>query len=354
MRPGLDLLFFLTLWIAAVSAAAQTSSIKEAPPSAPQGADVRIHAEPQKATIGDPIRIDLDVLLPKGYGVRLPQIGAQIGDFSVLEVYPGPSVPDLKQTGQATPAKNPAQPEPGDAAHFRARIVAALYKTGEFTFPSLDLALRDPLGKETVLPTPPAKVLIQSVLSDKDQNLADLKKQADIPEPSRWLLRLALGLLALIAAALAWWIYRRRARPSAAPYSGPLLDPLQLADAEIRDLLGRGLLEKQLIKQFYVALSDIMKRVLEAGFDIAAVEKTTDEILAELREVAVTGSIPAEELETIASFLCACDLVKFAKGIPSTAENEAAVKSAYQVLSLCRRRKGALAAPAPVQSGGSA
>jgi hypothetical protein len=352
--PGLHLLLFLIAWIAATFAVAQVSGTKESPPSALPGMDVRIKANPPKATIGDPIRMELEVLLPRGFEIHLPRLEEQIGDFSVLEVFPGPIVPAIKQTGKATAPEHPAKQAPGESVPFRARIVVAVYKTGEFTFPSLDLALRDTAGKETALPTPSVKVLIQSVLAQNDQTLADLKKQADIPEPSRWLLWLAFGLLALIAGALAWWFFRRRARARVAPSSASLLDPLDRAEAEMRDLLGRGFLEKRLIKQFYVALSDIMKQVLEAGYDVAAVEKTTDEILAELREVAMTGSIPAEELETIASFLGASDLVKFAKYIPSNTENEAAIRNVYQVLSLCRRRKGSLAAPAPVQVGGGA
>ncbi len=317
----------------------------------PPGVQVRIQAEPQKATIGDPIRIDVDISLPKGYQVRMPQFGAQAGDFSILEVFPGPTVPELKPAGQSQPAKSFGESEPPGVLHHRARIIATVYRTGEFEFPSLELILRDPAGKETILPAPPAKIIIQSVLSEKDQNLIDLKKQAEIPEPSRRILWLALGMLALLLAAFAWWFYQRRSRNSTAPLSGPRLDPLELAEAELRDLVGRGLLEKHMVKQFYVSLSDIVKRILEAGYGIAAAEKTTDEILEALHAVDRSG-IPREELECIISFLCGCDLVKFAKCIPSQAESDDAVKSAFRVLSLCRDHRAAPSAPAVVTAGG--
>ncbi len=317
--------------------------------AAPPGVEVRIHAEPEKATIGDPIRIDFDIALPQGYEVRLPNLGTSEGDFSILQVFPGPTVPEPAPASGQPPAKASGTPvQPG---HYRARIVAAVYKTGEVTFPSLQLTLRDPSGRETPLPSPPVKVQIQSVLTDKDQTLKDLKKQAEIPEPSRWLLWAALGLLALLMAGLVWWLYRRRARRAAVPYSGPQLDPLELAEAELRDLAARGLLEKRMVKQFYVALSDIVKRVLEAGYDIVAVEKTTDEILEGLR-AQDSPPVAREELDCVALFLGACDLVKFAKFTPSQTENEDSVKSAYRVLALARNRRAARAVPVAARAGG--
>jgi len=317
----------------------------------PPGVEVRVQAEPQKATIGDPVRINLDITLPKGYQVRLPQLGSQEGDCAILNVLPGPSIPDSALPPGQKPAVPPGAPEPAGPSHHRAQIVVAVYKTGEATFPSLQLTLRDPAGKERELPTPPIKISIQSVLSEKDQNLNDLKKQAEMPEPPRWLLWLALGLVGLLLAALAWWLYRRRSRRIGAPHAGPQLDPLQLAEAELYDLLARGLLEKRLVKQFYVALSDIVKRILEAGYGIDAIEKTTDEILEALR-AQNSPRVPPEELETVESFLGACDLVKFAKCIPSQAESDGAVKDAYHVLSLCRNRRAASPVPAEAQAGG--
>jgi hypothetical protein len=317
---------------------AQTAPQKEPALILPRGLEVRIHAEPSKATIGDPIRIELDITLPKGYQVSLPQLSNQIGDFSVLELYPGPTVPDLKQAGQSQPSKSPERAGNDESFHHRVRIVAAIYKTGDFTFPSLALSLRDRAGKETPLPTPTAKVVIQSLLSAQDQQLKDLKKQAEMPEPVRWLLWLALGFVALVLAVAAWWFYRRRKRASVAPLGAPQLDPFQLAEAGLRDLLGRGLLEKHRIKHFYVALSDIVKKILEAGYGILAAEKTTDEVIEALQ---AEKSTPAESggLKCIESFLTLCDLVKFAKFIPSQVENEEAVQRAFRILEMSRNRR---------------
>jgi hypothetical protein len=337
-RRSARVLAVLALLLVAVPMLAQTAPPKEPAPALRPSLEVRIHAEPDKATIGDPIRIELDITLPKGYQVSLPQLGNQIGDFSVLELYPGPSVPDLKQAGQSQPSKSPGRAGNDESFHHRIRIVAAVYKTGEFTFPSLALSLRGRAGKETPLPTPTIKVVIQSLLPAQDQQLKDLKKQAKMPEPVRWLLWLALGFLALVLAVAAWWFYRRRKRASVAPLGAPQLDPFQLAEAELRDLLGRGLLEKHRVKRFYVALSDIVKKTLEAGYGIPAAEKTTDEVIEALQ---AEKSTPAESdgLKCIESFLTLCDLVKFAKFIPSQVENEEAVQRAFRILEMGRNHR---------------
>jgi glutamate synthase (NADPH/NADH) small chain len=48
---------------------------------------------------------------------------------------------------------------------------------------------------------------------------------------------------------LAWRLVKRRRRPAAALPIHPELDPLELAETELRDLVGRGLLEKGFVKQ---------------------------------------------------------------------------------------------------------
>ncbi len=306
-------------------------------PKLPAGVEIKTQAEPRQATVGDPIRIELEITLPEGYEASLPKLGSQLGDFAVLEFNPGPSVPPVTGSQASSPA---AAPDGGKRMH-RARIVAALYRTGEFEFPPLQVTLRPPGGTEFKGFTPPVKIRIQSVLTDKDPQLKDLKSQAEIREPVRWLLWLAAALLLLIISALAWWYYRRRhAQPAAAAPGVPQVDPLVLAEAELRDLAGRGLMEKGHVKQFYVLLSDIVKKILEAGYEIQTVEKTTSEILEELQ---ASPRQAAGDLQRIESVLFECDLVKFAKYVPSKGESDAAVNGVFRIIESARRARAAAA-----------
>jgi hypothetical protein len=126
------------------------------------------------------------------------------------------------------------------------------------------------------------------------------------------------------------------------------LSALELAEIELRDLLTRGLLEKGFVKQFYVTLSESVKKMLEGGYGISTTEKTTAEIMHALQNTPA-GPAGSQRMERIESLLLECDLVKFAKYMPSREESDAAVTAAFAVLQDCKeRRSAALAGQAPV------
>jgi hypothetical protein len=303
----------------------------------PAGVEIRVAANPAKATVGDPIQINIDVVHPGDVAVKVPSPGERLGDFTVLEFLPGPL---------PSPGDSPRQDK---RLRHRARLLVALFRTGEFEFPPVPIIL-ETVRERTQAATQPVKVSVASVITEKDPALKDLKKQAEIEDPFPWRTAIILGILfLLLLAGLALWLRRRRrARPipSAAPQ--PLLSPLELAEAELRDLLTRGLIEKGFIKSFYVELSEIVKRVLEAGFSISTSEKTTAEIMYALQG-SPAGPAGSPRMERVETLLLECDLVKFAKYIPSRQETDAAVVAAFAVLQDCRQLKSAaVAGEAPV------
>ena len=342
MRRGLSQATLIPLLIMVQLCFGQ-SAPAPSPPPLPAGVEIRVMAQPQKATVGDPIQISLEITLPKGYQATLPKLGNQLGDFAILEYDPGPSVPAPAGSSPSPPAG----PAPSDAAPVlhQAQIVAALYRTGEFEFPPIQITLRTPDGKGINAASQPVKIQIQSVLTDKEPQLKALKKQAEIQEPVRWLLWLSLVILLLILVSLAWWMYQRRKRTSFQMPAGAQIDPLFLAEADLRDLIGRGLLESGFIKQFYVRLADIVKRIVEAGYAIQTVEKTTSEIMEELHLNSAANQA-VEDLRRIESVLFECDLVKFAKYVPSKVENDSAISRAFLILDSVKKLRSASTAAA--------
>jgi hypothetical protein len=103
--------------------------------------------------------------------------------------------------------------------------------------------------------------------------------------------------------------------------------------------MGRGLAEKGFVKQFYVALSEVARKMLDGGYDIPTAEKTTTEIIDALRETAPPAD-PAR-LARVEALLDACDLVKFARYVPGRDEIEAATKATFELLDHCRQRRAA-------------
>ncbi len=306
----------------------------------PAGVGIKILAQPLEATVGDPIRIDLDFTLPQGYQLQFPALPEQLGDFTVLETYPGPTVPPQAgsqptQGPQASGSQNPV------SIHHMARIVAALYKPGEFEFPPLPIRLKDKEGKLLDLLTPSLKIRVGSVLNDKDLNLRDLKKQVEISEPVRWILWLVLSGLAIALLLIGLWWRKYRRRTASLPSFLPDVDPLDQAEADLRALLGQGLRDKGMVKQFYVRLAEIIKGALEAGYGMQTIEKTTSEIMTALTRRPEDGAAPPEPacLELVETLLLSCDMVKFARSIPSRQESDEAVAMAFQMLADCRERR---------------
>lgn len=251
-------------------------------------------------------------------------MGTAVGDFTILEFYPGPSYPGATQL-----------PITEDQTPHQARLVVAVYKVGEFEFPPIRFTLSDPSGKEMPAATSPVKIQIQSILTEKDTTPRDLKKQAELQDPFPWIFWLALGLAVVVAAFLIrWWRLRQR-RPETAQPRQPELDPFALAESELRNLLSQGLLEKGLTKQFYVTLSEIIKKVVEAGYGVPTAEQTTSEIAEGLRKL----QFEARDLHRIEGFLANSDLVKFAKYHPSKLENDQTVTEAFQILEASKNFK---------------
>lgn len=311
-------------------------------PQPPPGVEISIDAQPRTATVGDPIRIDLTVSLPQGFQAKLPELRDQVGDFSVLEPQAGPAAP-MTTSGRGASVK--AGSAAGSSGMRRASYVVALFRPGSFEFPSLPIAIRDASGKEYSAASPTVKIEIKSVLTGKDEKLKDLKKQAEIEDPARWLYRLGIVLVLLTLAMLGWLLWRKRRKPVPPRTGLPGLDPYALAEADLRDLINRGLIERGFAKQFYVGISEIVKRVLEAGYQISTSEKTTSEIMEGLSQV--SPHVPTgAEYARIESFLNGCDLVKFAKYLPSTPENDVTIQTAFAILETCRKRGGAQAAQA--------
>jgi hypothetical protein len=112
---------------------------------------------------------------------------------------------------------------------------------------------------------------------------------------------------------------------------------LDIAETELRDLLARGLPERGMEKQFYVRLSEIAKKILEAGYTIHPAERTTAEIMDDLHS---NARMDPESTKLINSFLLRCDVVKFAKYIPSALENEAISRDSLQILAKAKNAVG--------------
>lgn len=299
----------------------------------PEGVKILADASPKTATVGDPIRIDFDIHVPKGYQVEVPKPVAKETDFSIFDFFPGPQLPESNKSQNSVRSFSP---QAGEIIQHRARVIVAIYKTGKFTFPSIPIKLKTADGKEVAAASPPVSIEIRSVLTEKNPSLRDLKKQSEIPETTRWLMWGIAALAVSLLCAISWYIWRRRKRKPAPLTPVQKQDLLAQAEMELHNLLQQGFPAKGREKQFYVLLSDIVKRILSAGFAIHTAEQTTSEIVASLYRSSVQKP---EDRKNIESFLIRCDVVKFAKYIPSQDEHKGASDEAFRILAAAKEKQ---------------
>jgi hypothetical protein len=324
-------LLFLVFWLAnllpAHSQNRNQTPANSVPRALPPGVELRIEAMPRTGTIGDPIQLYVDIFMPEGYQVDVPRIDTSIGDFAILDFKPGSTQPEALSNQKPLESKT-------KRLHRHIQILTAIYKTGKFTFPSLDFKLKTADLKEIAIASDPVSIEIRSILVDKTPNIKDLKKQAEIPEPIRWLLWISLALAAIILLFLFLFLRKRKRAAPANEAPAQVQDLLVVAEADLRKLIAGGLPTFGMEKQFYVRLSEISKRILESGYKISAIEQTTDEIMDALHN---KPPISLDDAELISSFLINCDLVKFAKYIPSKSEQETAVTKVVEILDCAKK-----------------
>lgn len=186
-------------------------------------------------------------------------------------------------------------------------LTLTAFKTGQ-----LKLALS---GNE------PLNIDVTSVLDPQNppQDILDIAPVIKFAKPFIWYLKIfGIILLALGAAYLIYaLIKKRKSAAKTAPPPELLIPPKEYALSELERLKSAKLLEKNLAKEHYDKLSDIVRFYLSRVYGVDLMEKTTSEIYGIFKSILQTADNKA-----LKNFLQTCDFVKFAKFTPSIEEAE--------------------------------
>ena len=107
------------------------------------------------------------------------------------------------------------------------------------------------------------------------------------------------------------------------------MSPRERALFELSELLSKDLTGKNMIKEFYLELTMIVRRYIERQHLIRAPEQTTEEFLA---AVSKDSRFTREVVHRLRSFLEAADLVKFAGDHPTGEEISGATMTAKEYI----------------------
>lgn len=203
----------------------------------------------------------------------------------------------------------------------RLQVRLAAYRLpGDVEVPALQIQYQKE-GKVASLTTAPIPVRVVTSLTPEVTEIHDIKEPIDLEVPRDFRLLWWL-LLALAAALLAYLIYRKLRKEPEGVKAPAWVPPLPAPDVEAETALKR-LAEKDLIrkgewKAFYTELCEVMKRYAGRRFEVPYLERTTSEVLADLRPRKLAPGAISE----LRAILEASDLVKFAKLVPEAAKAE--------------------------------
>ena len=273
---------------------------------------VSARADREEARVGDPVTVVVTAVAKKGVAVNLtPQI--ELDKFSLLD----------KEEGAAR--------DLGDG-HLRREfsLRAAAYEPGDWQIPAIEVTYLAPGGELKTVQTAPIGIKVTALLANVDSpELKDIAQPIRVFEEITWPYWVAGGAVGmLIVIFLSVWLSRKLAqrRVAQAPPAPPK-PAHEIALAKLDALRAEGLLERGEWKPFYLSLSEIIREYLGARYDFDSLEMTTTELLEAVRE---------RNIATLEGWCASCDLVKFAKYVPTQTEAQDALEGAYRIVDATR------------------
>lgn len=220
----------------------------------------------------------------------------------------------------------------GRREHLRKRYELAIYDEGIYNMGRAQVLYIDKNIVDTIFAEREDRVVVESVKIDSTmttvRDLKPLKRLKWHVAEHIGYIGIGLGVLALLAGALFLLVLylRKRGKRLADLFKpAPPIPAHLVAFDALEKLHDRKLWQSNKHKEYYSALSDILRTYLDGRFEVGAMEMTTDEIVASLRDV----DIEQKQKMELVSVLRDADLVKFAKAMPEADENELAYSKAY-------------------------
>jgi len=241
-------------------------------------------------TVGDKITLKI-----KAEGLTAENIdkkklqSADFGDFELLDV----------------------QPDSDGAVAF----IMTSFKAGKVELLSADINFTVN-GLSKFIKTKAEQIEIKSVLNPKkpSRDIFDIKGIYSFGHSAWWYIKIILAIIIVLFVIYCIYKFIKKRKSPALTQNEIIrsIPPKEYALSQLENLQSLNLIEKGQIKDYYDKLSDILRFYISRVYNVDGLGKTTGELFVLLKD-----KVSYDYNRELKNYLINCDLVKFAKVIPS-------------------------------------
>jgi len=260
-------------------------------------------------TIGDQVNFNVKVQRSEGASVEWPVLDGKLGELEIV-----------KSSERST-----LEGDLGFVETQQFKLTA--FDSGYYAVPGLLFKYRlDDASNEKQVRTKAALLRVETIPIDTTElSIQPIKGRMDVPFHWKEAIPYVLGGLGVLLsiALILFLISRRKKIQVEGPPPPPARPAHEVALEKLKSLDRQQVWQKGEIKAYYTDLTEILREYVENRFDVPALELTTDEIVAGMKDVPMEQALK----EKFFALLRMADLVKFAKASPDADSHNRALKS---------------------------
>lgn len=213
------------------------------------------------------------------------------------------------------------------------KVVFSAFDSNNYWIPSLPFYSQNGDDTSFIAVTDSLMLAVTTVAVDTTKAFRDIKGPMD--EPLRFseiLPYLIGGAVVLLLIVLGFYFYRKfkKKEPLFKIMQKPAIKPSDWALEQLAKIKIKKLWQQGFVKEYYVELTEVIRRYYQEEFGFNALEMTSSEIINEIKLIQIDRTI-VENMQTIIEN---ADLAKFAKSLPLDVENEKCMELSIEVIKL--------------------
>jgi len=216
----------------------------------------------------------------------------------------------------------------------RQRIQFTSFDSGVWKFPAFPIIVSAPNKASLQLQSDSFLIQVGYSPADSTGQLRDIKPVMEVFVVDRtWIyIGIAVALTILVGIVLYRYLKKRLSKP--APMFKSSLSAYAEAVQSLNNLVVPNASDSVSVKLFYSSLTEILKKYYSRKINRNLLSKTTGDVLLQLQTQVSSSDLIAQ----VAQVLRSSDAVKFAKYLPSAAENEQSLSSAKLLVAALEKK----------------